>query len=156
MSGFVILSGCSGGGKSTLLEALAGDGAALPWVNVAAFAGRAAALALDDLAAHRDAPGSVMFDRGLVDAAAALEQATGVSAVEIARAGPPLHRTVFLTPPWPEIYVTDGERRHGFDEAVAEYERLAALYPALGFEVVVLPKTSVAERADLVAQALAG
>jgi predicted ATPase len=39
---------------------------------------------------------------------------------------------------------------------VAEYERLAALFPALGFQVVVLPKTSVAERADLVARTLAG
>lgn len=176
MSGFVILSGCSGGGISTLLEALAergftvvpepgrrivadelaGDGVALPWVDLAAFARRAVALALDDLAAHRDAPGWVVFDRGLVDAAAALEQATGVSAVEIVRAGPPLHRTVFLTPPWPEIYVRDAERRHGFNEAVAEYERLAALYPALGFEVLLLPKTSVAERADLVVQSLAG
>ncbi len=170
MSRFVILSGCSGGGKSTLLDALAergftvvpepgrrivaeelaGDGAALPWIDLAAFARRAVALALDDLAAHRYAPGWVVFDRGLVDAAAALEHATGASAAEIVRAGPPLHRTVFLTPPWPEIYVTDAARQHGFDEAVAEYERLPALYPALGFEVVVLPKQSVAKRADLV------
>lgn len=176
MSRFVILSGCSGGGKSTLLdelaergftvvpepgrrivaEELAGAGAALPWIDPAAFARRAMALALDDLAAHRYTPGWVVFDRGLVDAAAALEHATGASAAEIVRASPRLHRTVFLTPPWPEIYVRDAERRHGFDEAVAEYERLAALYPALGFEVMVLPKTSVAERADLVVQTLAG
>ena len=176
MSRFVILSGCSGGGKSTLLDALAergfavvpepgrrivakelaGDGAALPWIDLAAFARRAVALALDDLAAHRDTPGWVVFDRGLVDAAAALAHATGVSAAEIVCAGPPLHRTVFLTPPWPEIYVADAERQHGFDDAVAEYERLAALYPALGFEVVVLPKSNVAERADLVMRTLAG
>jgi predicted ATPase len=175
MSRFVILSGCSGGGKSTLLQALAergftvvpepgrrivaaeltGAGAALPWIDPAAFARRAMALALDDLAAHRDAPGWVVFDRGLVDAAAALEHATGASAAEIVRTSPPLYRTVFLTPPWPEIYVADRERRHGFEEAVAEYERLAALYPALGFQVVVLPKASVAERVDLVEQTLA-
>lgn len=176
MTGFVILSGCSGGGKSTLLEALAergftivpepgrrivaeelaGDGAALPWIDLAAFARRALALALDDLAAHCNTPGWVVFDRGLVDAAAALEHAAGASAAELVRAGPPLHRRVFLTPPWPEIYVPDRERQHSFDDAVAEYERLAALYPALGFEVVVLPKTSVAERADLVVRTLAG
>jgi predicted ATPase len=33
---------------------------------------------------------------------------------------------------------------------VAEYERLLEAYPALGCEVVVLPKVSVAERADFV------
>ncbi|MDB5711848.1 MAG: hypothetical protein JWL96_3918 [Sphingomonas bacterium] len=53
-------------------------------------------------------------------------------------------------PPWPEIHVTDTERRHGVDEAMAEYDRLAAAYLALGDEVMMLPKVSVAERADIV------
>jgi predicted ATPase len=34
------------------------------------------------------------------------------------------HRRVFLAPPWPEIYKTDPERRHGLDVAMAEYSRL--------------------------------
>jgi predicted ATPase len=42
------------------------------------------------------------------------------------------------------------ERRHGWDEATAEYERLARAYPELGYRVVVLPKASVKERADAV------
>jgi predicted ATPase len=64
------------------------------------------------------------------------------------------HRRVFLTPPWPEIYATDAERRHGFDAALAEYSRLLAAYPALGYEVIVLPKVSITERADFVLEAL--
>src|SRR5215475_13662756 len=32
----------------------------------------------------------------------------------------------------PEIYTLDQERRHDFAEAVAEYDRLIAVYPALG------------------------
>ena len=59
------------------------------------------------------------------------------------------------TPPWPEIYGTDPERRHGFDAAVAEYDRLTADYPALGYEPIVLPKTGVTERADFVLALLA-
>jgi hypothetical protein len=31
------------------------------------------------------------------------------------------NRHVFLTPPWPEIFVTDQERRHSLAEAIAEY-----------------------------------
>jgi predicted ATPase len=62
---------------------------------------------------------------------------------------------VFLTPPWPEIYVTDPERRHGLDRALAEYCRLLEVYPSLGYEVSILPKIGVPERADFVLSALA-
>ena len=62
---------------------------------------------------------------------------------------------MFLTPPWPEIYVNDPERRHGFEEAVAEYERLTAAYPEIGYELVILPKTDVETRADFLLRRLA-
>ena len=92
----------------------------------------------------------MFFDRGLVDAASALQHMTGEPALETLARPHPYHRRVFLTPPWPEIYGTDPERRHGLDAAIAEYERLLQDYPALGYEVVVLPKVSVAERAEFV------
>ena len=41
------------------------------------------------------------------------------------------------------------------DEAVAEYERLLVACPALGYEVIHLPRVSVAERADFVLASLA-
>lgn len=174
MERFVTISGCSGGGKSTLLaglarrghsvveepgrrivrEELAGDGSALPWVNGAAFARRAIAMALDDLEKAAALPGLVFFDRGLVDAAAALAHLTGEPVLDII-AGP--HRTnrkVFMAPPWPEIFASDPERRHGFDEAVAEHDRLHAAHTALGHELVILPKVSVKERADFVLERL--
>lgn len=44
------------------------------------------------------------------------------------------------------------ERRHDFASAVAEYERLAAAYPALGYVVTLLPKVSVAERLAFVVE----
>jgi predicted ATPase len=174
MNRFVVISGCSGGGKSTLLaelarrgyavieepgrrvvqEALAGDGTALPWVDGAAFARRAMAMALADRETARRLPGWVFFDRGLVDAASALQATTGEPALERIAAQHPYHRRVFLTPPWPEIYVTDTERRHDLDAAVAEYDRLVSVYPSLGYEVIVLPKVSVLERADLILQSL--
>jgi hypothetical protein len=58
------------------------------------------------------------------------------------------------TAQWPEIYATDPERRHDFDAALAEYDRLSRVYPALGYEVIVLPKVGVSERADFVLRAL--
>jgi predicted ATPase len=171
---FVILSGCSGGGKSTLLaelarrgfatveepgrrivrEELAGDGRALPWVDAVAFSRRAIAMALEDLEAAGRHEGWVFFDRGLIDAAAGLEHHTGEPALKTLSSAGRYHSRVFLTPPWPEIYQTDPERRHGLEEALGEYERLLSVYPALGYEVVVLPKISVTARAEFLVGAL--
>jgi predicted ATPase len=55
---------------------------------------------------------------------------------------------VFFTPPWPEIYAEDAERKHGLEAAVAEYERLLVDYRRLGYAITLLPKVSLAERAD--------
>ncbi|MCW1407163.1 AAA family ATPase [Rhizobium sp. 1AS11] len=174
MNKSVLISGCSGGGKSTLLaefaarghaiveepgrrivkEELEGDGAALPWVDMAAFAGRAIEMAIADHKAAREQAGWTFFDRGLIDAAAALQHLTGEPVLEKLGAAHRYHQRVFLTPPWPEIYTTDPERRHGFDEAVAEYDRLAAVYPTLGYDVVTLPKIAVADRADFIVDSL--
>lgn len=174
MNRFVVISGCSGGGKSTLLAELCargfsvveepgrrivkreleGDGAALPWVDLAAFARLAIETAIKDREAAAGNAGWTFFDRGLIDAAVALEHATGEPATKGLSARHPYHSTVFMTPPWPEIYEGDPERRHALDEAIAEYERLLATYPALGYDVVILPKVSVAERAGFVLRKL--
>lgn len=57
---------------------------------------------------------------------------------------------MFLTPPRPEIYVTDPDRPHGLAEAVAEHERQVGADEALGYEVKALPKVGVEERVGLV------
>ena len=172
----VAISGCSGGGKSSLLAELArrgyavveepgrrivaaeqvAGGATLPWIDGIAFARRALAMALADRGTAQSPDDWVFFDRGLIDAAVALEHLTGVPAAGTLTGTPRYHDTVFLAPPWPEIYATDAARRHGYDEAVAEYERLAAAWPALGYQVAMLPKADIAPRADVVIAVLTG
>jgi len=174
MNRFVVISGCSGGGKSTLLAELARrgysvveepgrrivreevdrGGSALPWVDTAAFLRRAIAISLADRNSVRAQKDWVFFDRGLVDAAAALQHLTGEQVLALPGQTHRYHRLVFLTPPWPEIYLTDPERPHGLDSAVAEYLRLLEVYPSLGYEVSILPKIAVAERADFVLRTL--
>ena len=166
MGGFFVVSGCSGGGKSTLLvelarhgfttieepgrrvvrEELASGGDALPWIDGTAFARRITALAKQDHDAARALPGPVFFDRGLIDAAVALEHLTGEKLLADLAARHRYASPIFLAPPWPELFVSDAERRHDFASAVAEYDRLAAAYPALGYDVILLPKVGVAER----------
>lgn len=105
---------------------------------------------LADLDSASGLKGWVFFDRSVVDAAAALQHLTGEPAFETISQKHRFHHRVFLAPPWPEIYVTDPERHHGFDTAVAEYQRLLEVYGSLGYEVMLLPKAGVSERADFV------
>jgi predicted ATPase len=174
VTGLVVISGCSGGGKSTLLAELSGrghstvpepgrrvvrdelasGGTALPWADTHAFVDRVIGLARLDFAAASANTGWTFFDRGLIDAASALGHLNGGPLAQDMLAGLRYHRQVFLTPPWAEIYATDSERKHGFAEAEAEYDRLRRDYSALGYEIVLLPKTPVAARADFVERIL--
>lgn len=165
-----LISGCSSGGKSTLLaelahrghavvqepgrrivaEELRNGGRALPWVDLAAFARRAIDLSLDDLASVPARANWVFFDRGLIDAAAALDAATGATTVLDLSSRYRFHSTVFMAPPWPEIFVSDRERKARFEDALSEYDRLTRIYRELGYRTIVLPKCPVPERADFV------
>lgn len=173
MDRFVIISGCSGGGKSTLLAELArrgfatvkepgrriiaeeraGSGEALPWVDLAAFTRRAIAMALQDRQDAMAMPGTVFFDRGLIDAAAALEHVTGEPALRT-YGGERYNPLVFMAPPWPEIYAGDDDRQHGLADAIAEYERLLRAFSSRGYTIELLPKIVVSDRADFILQRL--
>lgn len=133
-----------------MAEELARGGDALPWTDIAAFAERAVAVALADRQAAESLAGWVFFDRGLVDAAVALEHATGNPVTMPLGTAHRYNPILFLAPPWPEIHVVDAERRHGLDEAIAEYTRLEQAYRALGYAVQLLPKAPVEARADFV------
>lgn len=172
MSGLVVLSGCSGGGKSTLLSELgrrgyrtveepgrrvverelAAGGDAVPWSDASAFARKCAELAINDLTVAAHAPGDVLtfIDRGLVDAVIALRHYTGTCATAISQhALHSYHHRVFFTPPWPAIWSTDGARQHSFAEASAEYDRLTTGYSELGYQIIALPCTTVGNRAGV-------
>jgi len=112
--------------------------------------------ALADRETAKTLPGWVFFDRGLIDAASALEFLSGEPVLKQTNSLHPYYKRVFLAPPWPEIYVGDRERRHGFEEALAEYERLERQLPMPGYDVLILPKVTASVRAEFVLNALAG
>lgn len=168
----VVITGCSGGGKSTLLAELARrghrvfpepgrqivkeqdwiGGDALPWTAPAKFAELALSRGLHQRITAAASGGLAFFDRGVIEPLSALEQA-GLPvpghfrrAAEVCR----YDETVFVAPPWPELFRPDAERRHGLDAAVAEYGPLTAAYARLGYRLVELPKVGVTARADFV------
>ncbi|MBX7501410.1 AAA family ATPase [Qipengyuania sp. YG27] len=165
----ILITGCSGGGKTTLLDELAARGCRTvaepgrrliaqgiaPWDDAEAFLRAAADMAMADLAAHASIDEPVFYDRGLFDALAGLERIGVTPVADALGEERPYAGGVFLAPPWPEIYAEDSMRRHDFEAARDEYEHLAELLPKLGYSPLTLPKLPVGDRADFVLRKLA-
>jgi predicted ATPase len=175
---FFVISGCSGSGKSSLLSELARrdfrtfeepgrqivreqlsiGGDALPWENAAKFIDQVIVRAMHQMITAARSESIAFFDRGIIDAVTAIERMKlplsphYQRALEVYR----YNRAIFLSPPWPEIYVTDSERRHAFEEAEREYAALEESYPRHGYDIVLLPKIDVARRADFVLAVVGG
>lgn len=172
----VIISGCSGGGKSALLSALSDSGyytipevgrqivkeqldtkgSITPWDNPTAFC---ELLITRSITAYHKVQtiehpkkDLLFFDRSFLD---------GVSyyqTLKIPNSGKYNHfidelryySTVFMTPPWPEIFCNDDERKHSFEDAVLEYHRLLEFYAGCDYKILEIPKNSVQERLQFV------
>jgi predicted ATPase len=110
---------------------------------------------LDDFVRYAGTPTPVFFDRGLPDLVGyAALFGRDSSDVEAAAARHRYNETVFVLPSWPEIYVTDAERRMSFDNAAAFGEHVRRVYDDLGYALVELPRAPVVERASLVIRTL--
>ena len=172
----VVLSGCSGGGKSSLLAELgrrgfqiyeeAGrqvvkeqhyiGGDALPTGNVAQFLELTVSREIYNLISAARGAGIAFFDRGIVDQISGLEHRNLPIPDHLAAAAARFRyrETVFMVPPWPELFATDNERRHSFEYAAASYETLLRTYDRLGYRAVIVPKLAVGQRADFVLETL--
>ena len=61
----------------------------------------------------------------------------------------------FMLPPWKAIYANDAERDHTFEHAERVYDITRAWYRRCGYQVIEVPRVSVAERCAYVLRALA-
>lgn len=165
---YVIISGCSGGGKSTLLSELvkrgyavvlepgrqivkeqhAIDGDALPWINSQKFLDLALSRYLYQFNSQKQTDQLIFFDRGIIDSVTLNfpQPEYFKNAAKNFR----YNRLVFLVPPWKEIFVNDAERKHDFEMAVKEFDELLIKYKNFGYETVLIPKVSVKERVDFI------
>jgi len=168
-SNFYILSGCSGGGKSTLLseleqrgypvfpepgrqivkEQLSVNGDGIPWKDATKFAELCVSRAMYfyNMALRLDGP--VFFDRSVIDNISGIER---LGLPMPAYFPPTLERyryasRVFMVPPWPELFVRDAE-------AEQEFYSLQQAYKANHYEVLLVPKVPVNERADFIEREL--
>jgi predicted ATPase len=165
---YVVISGCSGGGKSSLLSELVSrgycvvlepgrqivkeqtaiEGDALPWINLNKFLELALSRYLFQFNSQKESQKFIFFDRGIVDA------------IQLDRSQPDYfqqaaskfkyNRLVFLVPPWEEIFANDAGRKHNFESAKKEFNDLLIKYKNFDYETVLIPKASVKERVNFI------
>ncbi|BBM85784.1 AAA family ATPase [Candidatus Uabimicrobium amorphum] len=166
---FIVISGCSGGGKSTLLYALQQQGfsvinepgrfivkqqintSAVPWINIHEFLHLTLEKSISDFSStspHK----LTFFDRSIIDTIH--PQSPNLNKFNNAAQKYRYCPTIFIVPPWREIFVNDAERRHSFSQAQKEYNRLVDLYHKYHYTMISIPKVSVDGRVRFVLERL--
>lgn len=171
-SNFHVLTGGSGSGKSSIVAelkrqghvcaeeagrgivrqqvAIGGDGT--PWQDRIKFRELLLSRSIDIFEGIVETDRPVFFDRGIPETIGYC-RFLGVPVPPHLRAAAALYRyapTVYVTPPWREIYETDAERRQSWDDAVADYRVNVDAYAECGYRLVEVPRAPVTDRAALV------
>lgn len=170
---FFILSGGPGVGKTTVLTALlqdgwtcireaarviiqsqqSQDGEALPWKNKEQYKKLMLQQSVKDYErASIQKQQITFFDRGIPDtlAYARLEDLVLSKALRFYSQHYRYNTTVFIFPPWGEIYQTDSERKQSFDEVIATHRVMIETYRTCGYDPVLVPKTTIRRRCDFI------
>ena len=176
MQRFIVISGGPGSGKSTLIDALESTGFArsveagraiiqhqskiggnaLPWADRALFAELMLSWEMRSYDLELERKGPVFFDRGVPDVIGYLTLC-GLPVPEHMRRAASMiqyNRTVFLAPPWEAIFGQDAERKQDFDEALRTFKVMEETYRGLGYEIALLPKSTVQERVNFIRKTL--
>lgn len=161
----VVITGGPGTGKTTLIAALEASGRTVQHEVARQFIRKAALgepypTPASDLYAFSQlvfqarqqqwetVQGLAFLDRGVPDAMAYL----ALSGMRIPREMTNwcehnrYHHTVWIAPPWPEIFHPDAERHETFADVVAIDQLLRSTYAQLGYLVLDIPLLPVAER----------
>jgi predicted ATPase len=169
---FHIITGGPGSGKTSIIEALREGGYrcvdevgrqiireqvliggnALHWGDRKAFLELMLSRSMQDYEFASRGEGPVFFDRGIAEFAGYC-RLTGMPVPPHVERAAQLFRyapTIFVTPPWPEIFVNDTERKQDFREAIATCDAVVAACREAGYMTVEIPKVSVADRAEFI------
>jgi predicted ATPase len=167
---FFVITGGPGAGKTTLLEALRARGYTVaPEASRAIIKERTALGELGprdhllfaelglmwDIRNYREAQavtGPVFFDQAMPGPASYLRKMGLPVPPHMDEAARRFRyaQTVFIAPPWREIYRTDTERTQTWAEARLVFDLAAESYRRLGYDLVELPKASVEQRVAFV------
>jgi predicted ATPase len=172
---FYVITGGPGVGKTTLLEELKrrnyeivpeiarelikeqqkDNGKALPWENKNLYKEMMfdrSISSFEEIDNHTNKEKPIFFDRGFLDTIcyAELIESKISERMKSYAENWRFNKSVFMLPPWQEIYETDNERKQDWKEAVLTFEKMSETYKHYGYRIIEIPKKPVSERADFV------
>jgi|SRR5882672_3510441 len=171
----IVITGGPGAGKTTLLLALHARGYAIvgdspriiiqdrrsrglsPRPSAYEFAHEVLRMDIENLVHRGLTAGHVFFERSVLDALCGLDHIAPLNESDLTMCLSKYQycSKVFVLPPWKAIYVNDAERDHTFEYAESVHGALQDWYRRCGYQVIEVPKVSVAERCVYVLQTLA-
>ncbi|HEX3435838.1 MAG TPA: AAA family ATPase [Pseudacidobacterium sp.] len=125
---------------------------AVPWLNLERYSSLMLDQSVADYIEHEAAGKTTFFDRGIPDTVAHYRLAN-LALPDKAYQQAQQHeynRTVFLAPPWKEIYETDSERKQTFDDSLVVYRVIREVYAGLGYDLVEIPHAPVNTRVEFI------
>ena len=137
--------------REIIAEQLSIGGDILPWKNQIAFENHIANLRKEQYL-NSSKNKNYFFDRSSIDCVAYLKANKLAITTEINQIIEQcvFNKEVFITPFWEEIYINDGERVEGIQEAINIENSLIETYKSLGYTLVKVPKLSVNERVNFI------
>ncbi|GGF47314.1 AAA family ATPase [Echinicola rosea] len=172
---FYVITGGPGVGKTALLQELrkrgyktvpeiarelireqqAKDGNALPWRDRELYRDimfERSVMGFKEACNREDKLTPIFFDRGFLDAICygELIQSPISKRMQAYAKKWRYNPTVFILPPWKEIYQKDSERKQDWAEAVHTFDRMLETYSGFGYKVITVPRKPVQWRADVV------
>ncbi len=166
----VVITGGPGTGKTSIVEALREKGYSchtevsravikeelekgselVPWRDLPGFSDKVFQGQTSQY--HMASKDEVNFyDRGLIDVIAYLRKdLLSTHTLDELVHHYPYHRLVFVTPPWPEIYAQDDERREDLEAMQAIHDSLLETYQQFNYEVVEIPRSALGDRVKFV------
>lgn len=172
----IVITGCSGGGKSTLInelgklgyavvreaateivkEQLDENGHMTPGQNPNAFCKLLIERSIEDFyraKAMTDVlESTIFFDRGYLEGIRYYKRLNTINSNQYDFFIKDLRYfdTVFLAPPWEEIYCQNETRKHSFQKSVDDFDKVASFYSVCGYQTIELPKADVIARVQFV------
>jgi predicted ATPase len=167
---FFIITGGPGGGKTSVLQCLLSQGfnyieetarqiikerllnRLSPRPEPKVFSTEMFTKDFDNYISNAIHSSTLFFDRSFVDSALLLFQSDEKiydRINEILKANR-YNKKVFIVPPWEEIYCQDNERDQTFEQAVTVYDQLYHWYKANDYDLVILPKDTIENRAKFI------
>ncbi len=127
------------------------NGNKTPWQDISGFVNLNIPLFIEQLS-NPNTNTITFTDRGFPDLIAYLhsQKLTSPPILQNFNFKQHYHTNVFFLPTWSNIYTTDPQRQQTYTQALAIEKALIDIYTSLGFNILIVPKTTLTKRLEFI------